>query len=522
MGLLLIVARIILAAVFAVAGTAKLTNLKGSRKVVTDFGLPNWLANPLGSVLPFAELTVALLLLPVGSAWWGGLGALGLLIAFIAAIAVSLAQGRKPDCQCFGQIRSKPIGWPTLLRNSVLASCASLVVYGGTVAQVSLIEVIARLSGTQALALAVTLIVLTVIAGQTWLIFHLFKQHGRLLLRMDEMEKRLAAAPATAQRPQAPAPHGLPLGAPAPAFELAAVGGQTLTLEDLHRGKPAVLIFSDPNCGPCTALLPEIGRWQRDYAEKVRIALVSRGTVKANRAKTEQLGVRDVLLQKDREVAELYQANGTPAAVLIRADGAIGSRVVAGSEAITGLVASAAGVPIPITATSGGNGRGKILPMPMPAHAGLPIGEVAPSVTLPDLTGRTVSLSDFKGRKTLVLFWNPGCGFCQRMLPDLKAWEENRSNGAPDLLLISTGTVESNQNAGLRSPVLLDAELAVARQFRGGGTPSAVLVDAEGKIASELAVGAPGVLALTGVPQPIRGEKAVHRPDAKTAPAQVH
>jgi peroxiredoxin len=208
--------------------------------------------------------------------------------------------------------------------------------------------------------------------------------------------------------------------------------------------------------------------------------------------------------------------------VLIRADGAIGSRVVAGSEAITGLVASAAGVPIPITATSGGNGRGKILPMPMPAHAGLPIGEVAPSVTLPDLTGRTVSLSDFKGRKTLVLFWNPGCGFCQRMLPDLKAWEENRSNGAPDLLLISTGTVESNQNAGLRSPVLLDAELAVARQFRGGGTPSAVLVDAEGKIASELAVGAPGVLALTGIPQPIRGEKAVHRPDAKTALAEVH
>ena len=88
-----------------------------------------------------------------------------------------------------------------------------------------------------------------------------------------------------------------------------------------------------------------------------------------------------------------------------------------------------------------------------------------------------MSLSDFKGRKTLVLFWNPGCGFCQRMLPDLKAREENRSNGAPELLVVSTCAVDANQKMGLRSPVLLDTEFAVARQFRGGGTPSAVLVD---------------------------------------------
>ena len=32
-------------------------------------------------------------------------------------------------------------------------------------------------------------------------------------------------------------------------------------------GKPVLLIFVDPGCGPCTALLPEIGRWQRDLRE---------------------------------------------------------------------------------------------------------------------------------------------------------------------------------------------------------------------------------------------------------------
>jgi thiol-disulfide isomerase/thioredoxin len=120
-------------------------------------------------------------------------------------------------------------------------------------------------------------------------------------------------------------------------------------------------------------------------------------------------------------------------------------------------------------------------------------------VNLPALSGHIVSLSDFKGRKTLVLFWNPGCGFCQRMLPDLKAWEQNRFNGSPDLFVVSTGGVEANHALGLQSSLVLDAEFAVARQFRGGGTPSAVLVDADGKIASELAVGTSTVLALVGV-----------------------
>jgi peroxiredoxin len=50
----------------------------------------------------------------------------------------------------------------------------------------------------------------------------------------------------------------------------------------------------------------------------------------------------------------------------------------------------------------------------------LKVGEPAPELRLPDLTGKLVDLADLRGSKTLVLFWNPGCGFCQRMLDDLK------------------------------------------------------------------------------------------------------
>jgi peroxiredoxin len=127
------------------------------------------------------------------------------------------------------------------------------------------------------------------------------------------------------------------------------------------------------------------------------------------------------------------------------------------------------------------------------------VGEAAPEFSLPDLGGKLVSLSDFRGSPTLLLFWRPSCGFCQRMLPEIKAWESDQPEGAPRLLLVSTDSVESNQAMGLRSPVLLDKEgMSVGRLFGATGTPMAVLVDAEGKIASELAAGAPAVLALAG------------------------
>ena len=126
------------------------------------------------------------------------------------------------------------------------------------------------------------------------------------------------------------------------------------------------------------------------------------------------------------------------------------------------------------------------------------IGEPAPEVKLADLEGTTVELEDFKGQETLVLFWNPGCGFCQQMLPDKREWEENRPEAAPELLFISAGAEEANRDMKLSSRVVLDQQFAAGRVFGASGTPSAVLVDAEGRIASEVAVGAPAVLDLAG------------------------
>src|ERR1051326_6393697 len=76
---------------------------------------------------------------------------------------------------------------------------------------------------------------------------------------------------------------------------------------------------------------------------------------------------------------------------------------------------------------------------------GLPIGSPAPSFDLPDLAGARKSLADFRGKKHLVIFFNPRCGFCTRMAPDLAALPVDGKDGAPVPLVITTGYADENR-----------------------------------------------------------------------------
>src|SRR5215211_7311167 len=99
MDVALLLARLLLASVFMVAGVAKLADREGSRRALADFG--------------------ASTLIPAATAWWGAVGALVLLLLFVVGISASLARGRKPKYLCFGQLHSEPAGWKTLARNGV-------------------------------------------------------------------------------------------------------------------------------------------------------------------------------------------------------------------------------------------------------------------------------------------------------------------------------------------------------------------------------------------------------------------
>ena len=546
MGLMLLLARLLLAAVFIVAGLTKLADRKGSRQAMRDFGVPTPLAAPLGTLLPIAELAVGAALIPTASARWGALGALLLLLLFVAGIGVNLARGKHPDCHCFGQLHSAPAGWPTLARNGGLAVVAAFILgQGWGDPGPSPIGWIGDLSTVERVALGLGLVGLGLLATQSWAIINLLGQNGRLLLRLDALDKRfegltdriasghaggdLAPIPDPAPEPDEP---GLTVGAPAPNFGLSGLHGETLTLGALRAaGKPVLLVFSDPGCGPCNALLPDVSRWQREHADSLTVSLISRGTPEANRGKSAEHQLTNILLQQDREVAEAYEANGTPAAVVVRPGGTIGSPLALGADAIRALATRTVGTPAsspsPATAlpapavpsgapseSANGNAAATV-PAIIPGT-----GNPAPDLTIPDLDGKPVSLSDLRGNPTLVLFWNPGCGFCARMLDDLKAWETNRPEGAPKLLVISTGDVEANRAMGLESIVVLDQGFAAGNAFGASGTPSAVLLNADGLVASPIVAGPQAVLALANGQDPKALAPAVNGNGAAVPPVR--
>lgn len=124
-------ARLILAAVFAVAAAGKLADLTGSRATLAHLGIPGRLSGPLGTALPFLELATAIALVPDATAEAGAIAALALLLAFSLGITASIARGEAPDCLCFGQLHSEPVGRRTLGRNFALALLAGLVLAAG-------------------------------------------------------------------------------------------------------------------------------------------------------------------------------------------------------------------------------------------------------------------------------------------------------------------------------------------------------------------------------------------------------
>jgi len=483
MNTLLLTARLLLALVLLVAGAAKLADREGSRSAVLAFGVPELLAGPVVALLPLAELAAGVLLVVSATARAAAVLAAVLLLGFCAGIARSMIRGEAPECHCFGQLHSSPAGPKTLARNALLAAVAGVVIAGG--AGTSATSWVARLTGTGVTALVAGIVLAAVLAACGAFALSLLRRHGHMLLRIEALEQALAdhgiEVPSFDQVPE-PAPAGLPVGVPAPGFELRDLRHRGVSLDSLITPRrPVMLVFTDPGCGPCMALMPQLASWQREHADALRIALVSRGSRDANLAHAREHGVETVLMQRGSEVSERYEVNGTPSAVLVAPDGTIASPAHTGADAISALVASHVAVP------------------QLVVHQHSPqLGRPAPDVALRTLDGEERMLSSMLSGPTAVLFWNPSCGFCERMLPDLRRHEDARGADAPGLLLVSTGAPDLNRAMGLRAPTLLDGSFAAGRAFEAAGTPSAVLIDGQGRISSSVAVGADAVLELIG------------------------
>jgi thiol-disulfide isomerase/thioredoxin len=471
-----LIVRLVLAGVFAVAGVAKLADRKGTRTAVVAFGAPTRIAGALAIAIPVAELAVAGLLLPASTAPVGALGALALLGLFSGAVAVSLARGRAPECHCFGQLHSAPASWRTLVRNAALAGIAVFAIAASYAApDVSAVAWLGRLDGAGIVALTVGVLALVLVGFGTGAFISLMRSYGRVLVRLDRVEAALSAAGIGLEEDMQEI--GLEPGTPAPEFAAVGLNEEPISLQTLvASGKPSLVLFTSPSCRPCKTLLPTAVEWQRRYADAFTTWFAIDATAGEARAEAEAFELDNVLVDEDGALYELLQANGTPGAVVIAADGTIGSWVVSGSEWIERLVLD-------------------LVPEPE-AEQGIPLGAEAPALELPSLDGERVALADLQGRSTMLLFWNPSCGFCRGMHEELLAWERSTNGVTPRLVVVSSGDAEDTRADRFQSLVLLDPEYAAGDAFGANGTPMAVLLGADGRIASEMAVGSDAVLAL--------------------------
>ena len=53
-------------------------------------------------------------------------------------------------------------------------------------------------------------------------------------------------------------------------------------------------------------MMGDVGKWQRDLADKLTVAVITRGSLEDNRNKAKQHNLTHVLMQQDNEVADAY------------------------------------------------------------------------------------------------------------------------------------------------------------------------------------------------------------------------
>jgi peroxiredoxin len=119
----------------------------------------------------------------------------------------------------------------------------------------------------------------------------------------------------------------------------------------------------------------------------------------------------------------------------------------------------------------------------VPAEVNLP----APDLTLTDLSGKTVSLRDYRGTTVLVNNWATWCPPCKAEMPVLEAYYKAHASQGFVIVAIESGEPASQvadfvSQYGLTFPVWLDAGGLALDAFKNWDLPSSYVVDGSGII----------------------------------------
>ena len=120
---------------------------------------------------------------------------------------------------------------------------------------------------------------------------------------------------------------------------------------------------------------------------------------------------------------------------------------------------------------------------------GIPVGETPPAVTLESINGDSVALSQWIGKKPVIVeFWATWCPICAELLPRMEAAQKKFGDRA-EFLVVAVAVNQSKNSVRRhleRHPMpftfLWDGNGAAVRAFQAPSTSYVAVLDATGRV----------------------------------------
>ncbi|MGG1574675.1 TlpA family protein disulfide reductase [Fictibacillus sp. NRS-1165] len=122
--------------------------------------------------------------------------------------------------------------------------------------------------------------------------------------------------------------------------------------------------------------------------------------------------------------------------------------------------------------------------------SGLKRGNIPPEFTLKTIDGRTLSLSQYKGKTVFLNFWASWCPPCQAEMPEMQQFQ--KKHGGRDAVILAVNLTSEDSRTAARAfaqthqvtfPVLLDEQGKVSRKYHAFTLPTTYVIDKSGRVA---------------------------------------
>ncbi|PAV29383.1 cytochrome C biogenesis protein [Virgibacillus profundi] len=128
--------------------------------------------------------------------------------------------------------------------------------------------------------------------------------------------------------------------------------------------------------------------------------------------------------------------------------------------------------------------------------AGLEPGDMAPDFELETLDGKTVKLSDYKGKKVILNFWATWCPPCREEMPEMQDFHDEYGDEVEILAVNLTGSEnkvkdvhEYIEKYDYTYTIPMDKDSTVGDEYRAFSVPTTYFIGTDGKIQQPRKIG---------------------------------